>query len=129
MRAFLASLAAAGAILTFGNAGSSLHGAEAAHGRGEVLFENRCARCHGLGGDGGDGLAPPLIGVVGRNIASRSDYVYSDALKAKSGIWSDLTLNTYIADPQAFAPGADMDVNSPDPAEREAIIGYLKTLH
>jgi cytochrome c len=115
VRAFLASLAVAGAILTFSNGGSALSGAEPGHGRGETLFENRCARCHGLGGDGGDGLAPPLIGVMGRTIAGRSDYVYSDALKAKSGIWSPDTLNAYIANPQAFAPGAEMEVNSPTP--------------
>jgi cytochrome c len=128
LRVLLVTGVLAGVILAMAPATAPLHGAELAHSRGEDLFERRCARCHGLGGDGDGGLAPPLIGVVGRAVASRSDYVYSDALKAKGGIWSAGALDRYIADPQAFAPGADMDVNSPDPAEREAIIGYLGTL-
>lgn len=96
--------------------------------RGAVLFENRCARCHGVAGDGDGGLAPSLIGIVGRPTASRSDCVYSTALKAKGGIWSPETLDRYLADPQAFAPGTEMDVHSPDPAERAAIIEQLKGL-
>lgn len=96
--------------------------------RGAVLFENRCARCHGLNGDGDGGLGPSLIGVIGRPAASRKDFLYSAALKAKGGVWTTEMLDQYLADPQAFAPGADMDVNSPDPAERAAIIEHIKTL-
>lgn len=96
--------------------------------RGAILFENRCARCHGVNADGEGGLGPSLIGVVGRPAASRQDYPYSAALKGKGGTWTPETLDRYLADPQAFAPGADMDVNSPDPAERAAIIEHIKTL-
>lgn len=121
-------MTAACVLLALARAGSGAQGAEPPHTRGETLFENRCARCHGLGGDGGDGLAPPLTGVVGRTVASRSDYVYSTALKTRGGVWSNGALDQYIANPQAFAPGAEMEVNSPDPTEREAIIAYLGTL-
>lgn len=96
--------------------------------RGAVLFENRCARCHGVAGDGDGGLAPSLIAIVGRQAASRPDYAYSAALKAKGGTWSPDALDRYLADPQAFAPGTEMDVHSPDPAERAAIIAHLKGL-
>ncbi len=95
---------------------------------GAILFENRCARCHGEKGDGDGGLGPSLIGVVGRPAASRPDFPYSAALKAKGGLWTPDMLDKYLADPQAFAPGADMDVNSPDPSERAAIIEHVKTL-
>lgn len=95
---------------------------------GAVLFENRCARCHGVNGDGDGGLGPSLIGVVGKPAASRPDFPYSSALKAKGGVWTSAVLDQYLADPQAFAPGADMDAPSPDPAERSAIIEHLKTL-
>lgn len=111
------------AVATMGAQGAELHPP-----RGEVLFENRCARCHGLGGDGGEGNAPPLGGILGRSVASERYYIYSDALKARGGVWTRDLLDHYIADPQAFAPGADMEINSPDPAEREAIIDYLTTL-
>ena len=96
--------------------------------RGEILFENRCARCHGLKGDGEGGLGPSLIGVIGKPVASRTDFIYSDALKAKGRIWAPKVLDDYLADPQAFAPGADMDIRSPDPAERAAIIEFVGTL-
>lgn len=96
--------------------------------QGAVLFENRCARCHGINADGDGGLGPSLIGVLGRPAASRSDFLYSAALKAKGGNWTPEVLDRYLADPQAFAPGADMDVPSPDPDERAAIVAYLTTL-
>lgn len=95
---------------------------------GAVLFENRCARCHGEAADGEGGLAPSLHGVLGRPPASRTDYVYSDGLKAKSGVWTPAMLDVYLADPQAFAPGSEMDSHSPDPAERAAIIAYIREL-
>jgi len=124
-------------VLAFGAAAAALLSATAAlggpqgdlpAGRGAVLFENRCARCHGVKGDGDGGLGPSLIGVLGRPAASRADYVYTDALKAAGGLWTAETLDTYLADPQAFAPGGEMDVNSPDPAERAAIIEHIATL-
>lgn len=95
---------------------------------GAELFENRCARCHGVNADGDGGLGPSLIAVIGRPVASRHDFPYTPALRAKGGTWTPEILDDYIADPQAFAPGADMDVKSPDPAERAAIIAYLGTL-
>jgi cytochrome c len=101
---------------------------EAPASKGQVLFENRCARCHGLGGDGSEGLAPPLIDVVEREIASRRDYLYSDAMKRKAGIWSEKALDEYLADPQAVIPGNEMDAIAPDPSDRQEIIEYLKTL-
>lgn len=96
--------------------------------QGAVLFEHRCARCHGINGDGDEGLAPSLIGVVGHPPADGKNYRYSDALKAKQGIWDAEMLDSYLANPQAVVPGTEMDVNSPDPAERAAIIAYLQTL-
>lgn len=96
--------------------------------RGALLFENRCARCHGITGDGDGGLAPSLIGVFGRRPAFGRDYVYSDALKATPGVWDGDRLDRFLANPQAFAPGTDMDSSSPDPADRAAIIDYIKTL-
>ena len=96
--------------------------------QGQALFEDQCARCHGVGGDGGEGLAPALIGVFGRAVASQPGFPYSDALAAKGGTWTPESLDIYVGDPQTFAPGAAMDANAPDAGERRAIIDYLKTL-
>jgi cytochrome c len=51
--------------------------------------------------------------VVGRPVAARADYVYSDALKAKGGVWSPEAINRYLIDPQAFAQGSDMEASAP----------------
>jgi len=61
--------------------------------RGALLFEHRCARCHGLTADGGEGLAPPLVGVFGSAIASRKDYLYTTGIKAKVGVWNSALLD------------------------------------
>jgi cytochrome c len=72
-------------------------------------------------------VAPSLKGVVGRKIASLADFSYSDALKAKGGTWTEQALDAFLTNPQAFAPGATMFTTPPDPADRKAIIDYLKT--
>ena len=56
------------------------------------------------------------------------DFTYSDALKAKDGTWTDEALDAFVADPQTYAPGTAMFGNAPDPAQRHAIIEYLKTV-
>ena len=66
--------------------------------------------------------------MVGRKIASLSNFQYSDALKAKAGpVWSDANLNAFLAAPQTFAKGTSMFGGAPDPTQRQAIIDYLKT--
>lgn len=96
--------------------------------QGQALFERRCARCHGMGGDGSEGVAPPLFNVVGHEVAGQPSYIYSDAMKRKGGVWTDKDLDAYLADPQQVVPGNEMDAMAPDPDERQAIITYLKTL-
>ena len=71
---------------------------------------------------------PPLKGVFGRAIAGARGYNYSNGLKAKTGVWTDANLNTFLAGPMAFAPGAKMKASLADPAQRAQIIGVLKTL-
>ena len=69
-----------------------------------------------------------VVAVVGRRIASLPDFAYSDALKAKQGVWNDAALNAFLADPQTFAPGTAMYGAAPDKGQRQAIIDYLKTV-
>jgi len=83
-----------------------------------------CANCHFAGSTD----APPLEGVAGRNIASVKGFLYSAALKAKPGNWTDANLDAFLADPQGFAPGVGMDAAVQDPAQRRELIAYLKTL-
>jgi cytochrome c len=95
---------------------------------GKALFEDKCAECHVLG-DASSDAAPTLKGVAGRKIASLADFQYSDALKAKGSVWTDASLDAFLARPKAFAPGTQMLFGGlADPADRQAIIGYLKTV-
>jgi len=106
---------------------SSSSAASSAAGSGASLFDEQCGSCHTVG-PASDPLAPTLKGVFGRKIAGRADFAYSDALKAKGGTWNQQTLDVFLTDPASFAPGTQMYAGAPDPATRQAIIDYLKTV-
>ena len=90
-------------------------------------FNNQCASCHSIG-PASTQNGPTLKGVLWRKIASLPDFSYSAGLRAKIGTWSPDRLDAYLANSQAFAPGTDMFWDVHDPAERKAIIDYLKTV-
>jgi cytochrome c2 len=97
--------------------------AQASPARGEKLVEARCAVCH-KGGEQG----PPLDGVVGRMVARRRGYAYSSALRSRDASrWDAATLDMFLKDPLAFAPGTRMPIALPDPQERADVIAYLAT--
>ena len=91
------------------------------------LFQKKCMTCHAENAPAAI-KGPPLKGVFGRAIAGARGYNYSNGLKAKTGVWTDANLNTFLAGPMAFAPGAKMKASLADPAQRAQIIGVLKTL-
>jgi cytochrome c len=97
--------------------------------RGEVVFQ-RCFACHSVKAGEVGPPAPNLHGVVGRRAASLPGYEYSDALKALSEdglIWTEAALDKYLTDAEAMAPGTSMLAPGlSDPAERRAVIAYLK---
>jgi len=92
---------------------------------GQDVFNDKCGDCHTV--DPPSGTAPALKGVVGRKVASLPDFQYSDALKAKGGSWDEAALDAFIASPKTYAPGTQMTAGAADPADRKAIIDYLKS--
>ena len=90
--------------------------------RGETLYE-ACQDCHSL--DKND-VGPRHRGVFGRKAASLSDYDYSDALKSANIVWNEETLDKWLTDPQAVAPGAKMFFHLDNPQDRADVIAYLK---
>jgi len=92
---------------------------------GAKTFLLQCKSCHGAKSSL---MGPALAGVAGAKIAGRSDFAYSTGLKAKAGVWSDANLEAYLAAPTKFAPGSRMAQGVANPADRAAVIGYLKTL-
>ena len=89
---------------------------------GEALYE-ACQACHSL--DKKD-VGPRHRGVFGRKAASLSDYDYSDALKSANITWNEETLDKWLTDPQAVAPGAKMFFHLDNPQDRADVIAYLK---
>ena len=89
---------------------------------GEALYE-ACQDCHSL--DKND-VGPRHRGVFGRKAASLPDYDYSDALKSANITWNEETLDKWLTDPQAVAPGAKMFFHLDNPQDRADVIAYLK---
>ncbi len=90
--------------------------------RGETLYE-ACQDCHSL--DKND-VGPRHRGVFGRKAASLPDYDYSEALKSANIVWNAETLDKWLTDPQAVAPGAKMFFHLDNPQDRADVIAYLK---
>jgi len=90
--------------------------------RGETLYE-ACQDCHSL--DKND-VGPRHRGVFGRKAASLPDYDYSDALKSANIVWNEETLDKWLTDPQAVAPGAKMFFHLDNPQDRADVIAFLK---
>ena len=96
---------------------------------GKELFNEQCSLCHSITpSPGGGGGGPDLNGLVGRKPASVEGFTYTKALKAKTDPWTPDTLNAFLTDPQAYAPGSAMPVNLPDAKDRADAIAYLSTL-
>lgn len=94
--------------------------------RGRQLYA-QCALCHL------SPSAPSLDSIVGRKVASDSGYSnYSAALVEFSNdqsIWTEALLSEFIASPKKLIPGTYMGYRGLSQAqERQALIGYLKTL-
>ncbi len=91
--------------------------------RGKALFERRCTGCHALDTDRS---GPRLRTVYGRTSGAIEGFPYSAALKKAHVVWDEQTLERWLADPDAFLPGNDMDFLVTRPEERRALIAYLR---
>ena len=90
--------------------------------RGETVYQ-ACQDCHSL--DKND-VGPRHRGVYGRKAGSLPDYDYSEALKSANIVWTEETLDKWLTDPQALAPGAKMFFHLSNPQDRADVIAYLK---
>lgn len=89
----------------------------------------QCAACHPSAAGQPHGVGPNLHGRFGQPIAGAPGFVFSRALSKHQGVWSEAELDAWLADPQAYAPGTKMAyAGLKDPAQRRAVIEYLKTL-
>ncbi|MCI0431908.1 MAG: c-type cytochrome [Rhodospirillales bacterium] len=94
---------------------------------GERLFA-KCVACHTLTPEDGNKAGPTLYGLFGRRAGSVPGYPYSPALRDSTIVWTEQMVDRLFAlGPQVVTPGSKMPLQKmPDPAERAALIGYLR---
>jgi cytochrome c len=95
---------------------------------GKAVFA-RCAICHNVEKDGGNGVGPNLFGVAGRKAASVDGFNYSGPLKASGITWSDDNLSKWVAGPAKMIPGTKMAFGGISSKTQIAdVVAYLHTL-
>lgn len=88
----------------------------------------QCAACHAVE-PGKHGVGPSLAGVYGTKSGDIAGYAFSEAMKSANLTWDDATLDQYLTNPMKMVPGTKMTyAGLADPAQRKAVIEYLKTL-
>ena len=90
---------------------------------GRSAFEKRCTGCHALDHEK---EGPRLAGVVGRKAGAVSTFTYSDAVRKSGVVWTEATLDKWLTDPETVIPDNDMSFRLSNPAERAAIVAFLK---
>lgn len=93
--------------------------------RGEELW-GKCRACHTLDAKGRNIVGPRLHGVFGRRAGSVPDYRYSEAMKQSTVIWTERTMDAYLAATQDFMPGNKMYGGLAIAQDRIDLIAWLK---
>lgn len=92
---------------------------------GETLY-NQCRACHTIAKGEDAIIGPNLWGIIGSEIAAKTDFTYSKALSAKEGVWDKAAMDAFIKSPQGFAPGNRMSFSGiKDADKRAALIEYM----
>jgi len=91
--------------------------------RGEAVY-SRCLACHALARDR---VGPRHCGLFGRRAGSVPGFEYSRAMRDSGLVWSEDTLDRFLADPLRAVPGTTMGyAGVKDAAERRDLIAYLR---
>ena len=92
---------------------------------GEKVFK-KCAACHSIIKDGKNNIGPALYNIVGRQVGSKSDYKYSNALSQYEKVWTFEELNGYLIKPAKWIKGTKMAfVGLKKEKDRASVIKYL----
>jgi len=109
-------------VLVASFAGGSTHAAGDPK-RGAEIYQ-RCQLCHSITTDD---TGPHHAGLFGRHAGSVPGFPYSEAMRKSGIVWSETTLDQFLANPQAYVPGTRMTFTGlPDPQDRADVIAYLK---
>lgn len=120
-RVWVSALAAGALLIVVTSARLSAGDGDAENGK---LVFDMCASCHSLDGSESDG--PTLQGVFGRKAGGLDSYRYSAAMTRSDIVWDAMTLDTFLADPQAAVPGNKMAfAGIDDKSSRTDLVAYL----
>lgn len=91
--------------------------------RGQQLYESRCGACHSLDDNR---VGPAHRGVYGRHAGRAKDYEYSTAVAKSKVVWTEVTLDQWLRNPEKQIPGQKMGYSVLDAQDRADVIAYLK---
>ena len=92
---------------------------------GARVWQARCSACHNLDSNK---VGPLHRGVYGRAAGTAPGFGYSPGMKPSGIVWNDQTLDQWLQVPQKLVKGARMYFTLSDPADRTAVIAYLKAV-
>jgi cytochrome c len=93
---------------------------------GKTVYDRRCVGCHGDAKRAAT-QGPTLVGLMGRK-AGAVGGTTSRALSESGIVWSDATLQQYLASPGDKVHGTIMPVGTQNPKERDDLIAYIKSM-
>lgn len=93
---------------------------------GEKVFRRTCNSCHAIACN--KSMGPMLGGLFGRKAGTVTDFDYSSEMASSGIVWTERTLDAFLANPAEVVPGNRMQSAAilRDAEERRNVIAWLK---
>ena len=88
----------------------------------------KCVSCHNFESGGANKIGPALWNIVNKDIGSKEDFKYSNAMTAFEGDWTYEQLNGYLLNPKKYIEGTKMAfAGLKKSSDRANVILYLRS--